>query len=118
MLSVWLLMVRTLIAYLKSSLTLKLSFNENTHSYITSYRPYCFTHNPMKDMLATRKEALEKGVLSWGCTVHYRGYEITAGNGWARYRYVHQEHDGSDDHVGYSQTLEGCIRDINELIEC
>lgn len=70
------------------------------------------------DMLATRKEALEKGVLSWGCTVHYRGYEITAGNGWARYRYVHQEHDGSDDHVGYSQTLEGCIRDINELIEC
>jgi len=72
----------------------------------------------MKDMLATRKEALEKGVLSWGCTVHYRGYEITAGNGWARYRYVHQEYDGSDDHVGYSQTLEGCIRGINELIEC
>lgn len=65
------------------------------------------------DMLAARKEALEKGVLSWGCALRYRGYEIIYELGL----YQYQEHDGSDDYVGYSQTIEGCIRGINELIE-
>src|SRR5690606_39895800 len=106
MLSVWLLMVLTQTRSWRFFQTLKPLSNENTNCHFTSHWSYYFTHNPisMKDMLATRKEALEKGVLSCGCTVHYRRYEITAGNGWARYRYVHQEHDGSDDHVGYSQT--------------
>ena len=70
------------------------------------------------DMLATRAKALEKGVLSWGCEISYRGYTITAGYGGLPYKYVHKDYDGTDGRVGYSPTLEGCILDINELIEC
>src|SRR5690606_13614001 len=69
---------------------------------------------------AIRQEGLQKGVLTFEDPLRYRGYLIhhnDVGFG-GKYAFVHEGYDGpGDNRLGYGQTIEDCIREINEQVE-